>query len=152
MSKVQTCSQHTYLCAYTGFAFLVLLVTGSLVQFAPQRFGLPAGQSALQVAVEGLMLQRIQLQVCAHDVKGLQGGLTGGRLDEGLKHPPCPALLIVHLSHPSLCASEDTGSLISLALSFCLSGAALLLLSWGRAWAKPWIRSPGLSEESRNHD
>lgn len=93
-------SQHTYLGAFTGFAFLVLLVTGSFVQFAPQRFGLPAGQSALQAAVEGVMLQRVQLQVSTQEVKGLQRGLTGGSLDESLKHPPCLGLLILNLTHP----------------------------------------------------
>lgn len=96
-------TSHAHLRACAGVAFLVFLVAGSLVQLAPQSFGLPAGQLALQAAVKGAVLQGIQIQVTAQDVKSLQGTLTGRRLDKVLKQFPCLALLLLCLPHlPSL--------------------------------------------------
>lgn len=74
-----------YLNALAGFAFLVLFVAGSLVQLAPKGFGFPAGHRALQAAVEGAVLQRVKLQVIAHNTEGLQGAFTVSGLNKALK-------------------------------------------------------------------
>lgn len=74
-----------YLNALAGFAFLVLFVAGSLVQLAPKGVGFPAGHRVLQAAVEGAVLQRVKLQVTAHNIESLQGAFTVSRLNKVLK-------------------------------------------------------------------
>lgn len=124
----------TYLGAHAGLPSVVLLVGHPLVQLTPQSFSLPGGDSLLQTAVEGAAVGRVQVQLSAEDVEGLEGLLAGRGLDKVLEELPHIVPLLLRLSHLLLlrrAVSAHWGS-HSVRCGYTLSsvGNAMPSLSW----------------------
>lgn len=100
----------THLGTHAGLPLVVLLVGHPLVQLTPQSFGLPVGDPLLQAAVEGAAVGRVQVQLCAEDVEGLEGFLAGRGLDEVLKEFPHIVSLLLNLSHLLLLRRQAVGT------------------------------------------
>lgn len=129
----------TYLGAHAGLPLVVLLVGHPLVQLTPQSFGLPGGDPFLQTAVESAAVGRVQVQLCAEHVEGLEGFLAGRGLDKGLKEFPHIVPLLLNLSHLLLlrqAVSTHWGSLsVRCGYTLGLVGDAMPSLSW-----EGWLR------------
>lgn len=67
----------------------------TLVQFVPQRFGLPGGHFGLELGIKVPVVQGVEVQVSREDVEGLEGAFACGSLDKVLKNLPGLALLLV---------------------------------------------------------
>lgn len=120
---------------------VVHLVGHPLVQLTPQSFSLPGGDTLLQTAVESAAVGRVQVQLSAEDVEGLEGLLAGRGLDKVLEELPHIVPLLLRLSHLLLlrrAVSAHWGSL-SVRCGYTLSsvGNAMPSLSWevgGGGW------------------
>lgn len=98
----------TYSGVCAGFALIILLVAGSLVQFPPEAFGLPESDSSFEAAVEASVVGGVQLQLPAEDTESLQGAFTGSGLDKVLKQLTGLRRTLI-LSLPHLFPSVDKG-------------------------------------------
>lgn len=107
----------TYSGVYAGFALIILLVAGSLVQFPPEAFGLPVSDGSFQAAVETSVVRGVQLQLPAEDAESLQGAFTSSGLHEVLKQLAGLRRTLV-LCLPHLFPSVDKGFSQVLVLAF----------------------------------
>lgn len=115
----------TYSGVCAGFALIILLVAGSLVQFPPEAFGLPVSDGSFQAAVEASVVGGVQLQLPAEDAESLQGAFAGSGLHEVLKQlAGLRRTLIFRLPH--LFPSVDKG------FSQVLVGAGIPFQVWGK--------------------
>lgn len=92
-----------YLGIHTGLTLLVLLMGHPLVQLAPKRIGLPAGDLRLQAAVESVMVCRVEVQASAEDVKSLESSFAGRGLNEVLEQ--LRHILLLRLPHRPRCGA-----------------------------------------------
>lgn len=132
----------SYLGAHAGLSLVVLLVGHPFVQLTPQSFRLPGGDPLFQTVVESAAVGRVQVQLSAEDVEGLEGFLAGRRLDKVLKEFPHIVPLLLRLSHLLLlrrAVSTHWGSL-SVRCGYTLGsvGNAMPSLSW-----EGWLRRKG---------
>lgn len=129
----------SYLGAHAGLSLAVLLVGHPLVQLTPQSFRLPGGDPLFQTVVESAAVGRVQVQLSAEDVEGLEGFLAGRRLDKVLKKFPHIVPLLLRLSHLLLLRRAvwtHWGSLsVRCGYTLGLVGNAMPSLSW-----EGWLR------------